>query len=74
MELLGQLEIILTQQVLLNLKISGTQTDSLAGGRKSTVITGVTEEYDGSTWTTSSATMGTARYILAGFGSRSSML
>jgi hypothetical protein len=39
-----------------------------------TPITGATEEYDGSTWTTSPASFNTARTELAGTGTQASAL
>jgi len=40
----------------------GIQTATLGGGGYSTTTLNVTEEYDGATWTTSPATLGTAAY------------
>jgi hypothetical protein len=42
---------------------AGTQTAGLAFGGSSTCGTGATEEYDGSTWTTSPGSLNTARNI-----------
>jgi hypothetical protein len=39
-----------------------------------TPITGATEEYDGSTWTTSPGSLNTARLNLAGAGTQTSAL
>jgi hypothetical protein len=36
--------------------------------------TGATEEYDGSTWTSSPASLATARYYLGGAGTQSAAL
>ena len=49
---------------------AGTQTSALMGGGGSggTPVSGATESYDGSTWTTSPATMATARYAIGGAG------
>jgi hypothetical protein len=44
---------------------AGIQTNALAmlgGTGSSTYVTGITEEYDGSNWTTSPATLGTSLY------------
>jgi hypothetical protein len=47
---------------------AGTQTAALAFGGQP--VTGATEEYDGSTWTTSPGSMNTARQSLAGAGTQ----
>jgi hypothetical protein len=54
---------------------AGTQTAGLAfGGYMVQVITGATEEYDGSTWTTS-LLLNTAReYLIAGAGTQTAAL
>jgi hypothetical protein len=54
---------------------AGTQTAALAfGGNTATAITGATEEYDGSTWATSPASLSTARAGFAGTGTLTSAL
>jgi hypothetical protein len=40
----------------------------------SNTITGATEEYDGSSWTTSPGSLNTARYLLAGAGTQTAAL
>jgi hypothetical protein len=53
---------------------AGTQTAALAFGGETTVETGATEEYDGSTWTTSPGSLNTARRGLAGCGTQPAAL
>ena len=40
----------------------GVQTHAVVGGGFTTTATSATEEYGGTNWATSSATLGTARY------------
>ena len=49
----------------------GTQTSAIAFGGQTPPSTGVTEFYDGTTWTTNPATMSTARGQVAGTGTQS---
>jgi hypothetical protein len=54
---------------------AGTQTAGLAfGGEANPPITGATEEYDGSTWTTSPGSLNTARKGLAAGGTQTAAL
>ena len=54
---------------------AGTQTATLAfGGDSAGVVTGATESYNGTSWTTLPATMGTARHQLAGCGTQTAAL
>ena len=54
---------------------TGTQTEALAfGGYTGTAYTGSTEEYDGSTWSTSPGSLNTARGYLAGCGTQTAGL
>jgi hypothetical protein len=54
---------------------AGTQTAALGfGGYTGTANTGATEEYDGSTWTTSPGSLNTARNTLAGAGTQTAAL
>jgi hypothetical protein len=54
---------------------AGTQTAALAfGGNTGPPNTGATEEYDGSTWTTSPGSLNTARRYLAGCGTQTAAL
>jgi hypothetical protein len=46
----------------------------LAFGGGTPTITGATEEYDGTSWTTSPASLNTARYALAGAGTQAAAL
>jgi hypothetical protein len=58
-----------------NLAGCGTQTAGLAfGGYTGTVRTGATEEYDGTSWTTSPTGLNTARNSLAGAGTQTAGL
>jgi hypothetical protein len=50
----------------------GTQTAALAFGGQP--LTGATEEYDGSTWTSSPGSLNTTRYGLAGAGIQTAAL
>jgi hypothetical protein len=52
---------------------AGTQTAGLAFGGEIAPVTGATEEYDGSTWTTPGS-LNTARYILGGTGIQTAAL
>jgi hypothetical protein len=53
----------------------GTQTAALAfGGEDPAGITGVTEEYDGSTWTSNPTGLNTARTGLGGAGTQTAAL
>jgi hypothetical protein len=52
----------------------GIQTAALAFGGNVPPATGATELYDGTSWTTSSATLGTARYDFAGAGTQTAGL
>jgi hypothetical protein len=42
---------------------AGIQTAALAFGGYTPPVTGATEEYDGTSWTTLPSSMGTARYL-----------
>jgi hypothetical protein len=53
---------------------AGTQTAALGFGGYSHPITGATEEYDGSTWTSSPTGLNTAREQLAGCGTQTAAL
>jgi hypothetical protein len=54
---------------------AGTQTAALAfGGDNPPPVTGATEEYDGSTWTTSPVSLNTARNFLGGAGTQTAAL
>jgi hypothetical protein len=54
---------------------AGTQTAALAfGGSDPVAITGATEEYDGSTWTSNPTGLNTARYLLASAGTQTAAL
>ena len=53
---------------------AGTQTAALAFGGKTPSNTGSTEEYDGSSWTTSPGSLNDARGYLAGAGTQTSAL
>jgi hypothetical protein len=53
---------------------AGTQTAALAFGGYTTVNTGATEEYDGTTWATSPGSLNTARRGLAGAGTQTAAL
>ena len=53
---------------------AGTQTAGLAFGGNTPPATGATEEYDGSTWTSSPVSMNTARGYLGGCGTQASAL
>ena len=50
----------------------GTQTAALFAGGDSGSVTGATESWDGSSWTTQSSSMNTARFLSAGSGSQTS--
>jgi hypothetical protein len=52
----------------------GTQTAALAFGGYTTANTGATEEYDGSTWTSSPASLSTARRELGSAGTQTAAL
>jgi hypothetical protein len=52
----------------------GTQTAALAFGGNPPPVTGATEEYDGSTWTTFPISLNTARTALAGAGTQTAAL
>jgi hypothetical protein len=58
----------------LNLAGAGTQTAALAFGGRYPPTTGATEEYDGTTWTTSPGSLNTARYLLGGAGTQTAAL
>jgi hypothetical protein len=59
----------------LNLAGVGTQTAALAfGGYAGAAYTGATEEYDGTSWSTSPASLGTARSNLGEAGTQASAL
>jgi hypothetical protein len=51
----------------------GTQTSALAFGGDLPPTTGATEQYDGTSWT-STTSMSTARYLLAGAGTQPAAL
>jgi hypothetical protein len=53
---------------------AGTQTAGLAFGGLDTANTAATEEYDGSTWTTSPGSLATARRYLRGCGTQTAGL
>jgi hypothetical protein len=53
---------------------AGTQTAALAFGGGTPTVTGATEEYNGTTWTTSPASLNTARSQLAGAGTQAAAL
>jgi hypothetical protein len=52
---------------------AGTQTAALAFGGLTTVATGATEEYNGTSWTSSNS-LNTARYNLGGAGTQTAGL
>ncbi len=52
----------------------GTQTLALAFGGGNPSATGATELYNGTTWSTSPATLGTSRSSLAGAGTQTAAL
>ena len=52
---------------------AGTQTAAVAFGG-TPPVTGATEEYDGSTWTSSPGSLNTARRLLAGAGTQTAAL
>jgi hypothetical protein len=59
----------------LTLAGAGTQTAGLAfGGQSPPTVSGATEEYDGSTWTSNPTGLNTARYGLAGCGTQTAAL
>ena len=58
----------------INLAGSGIQTAGLAFGGNIPPLTGATESYNGSTWTTSPNTLNTSRQALAGAGTQTSAL
>jgi hypothetical protein len=47
----------------MNLAGCGTQTAALAFGGYVPPVTGATEEYDGTSWTTNPGSLNTARFI-----------
>jgi hypothetical protein len=53
---------------------AGIQTAALAFGGFTPTITGATEEYDGSTWTTSPVSMNTTKSIGVGRGTQTAAL
>jgi hypothetical protein len=53
---------------------AGTQTATVDFGGDTPANTGATEEYNGSAWTTSPATMATLRRQLAGAGTQTAAL
>jgi hypothetical protein len=52
----------------------GTQTAALAFGGEVPPITGATEEYDGTNWTSNPTGLNTARKVLAGAGTQTAGL
>jgi hypothetical protein len=57
-----------------NLGGAGTQTAALAFGGTTGSLSAATEEYDGTSWSTSPVSMSTARRNLAGAGTQASAL
>jgi hypothetical protein len=53
---------------------AGIQTSALAFGGYTTTVTGVTEEYDGTSWSTSPVSLNTARTGLGEAGTQTSAL
>jgi hypothetical protein len=73
MEQLGQL-LLEFKYSKRNLGGAGIQTAALAFGGILHLTTGATEEYDGTSWTTSPASLNTARRSLAGAGTQTAAL
>ena len=53
-----------------NLGSAGTQTLAIAFGGYITAATGATETWNGTSWTTSPATLGTPRQVIEGVGTQ----
>jgi hypothetical protein len=53
---------------------AGIQTAAIAFGGSTGSITGATEEYDGSAWTSSPGSLNTARNYVAGAGTQTAAL
>jgi hypothetical protein len=63
MVLLGQLHQVVLNTARRGLAGCGIQTAALAFGGRNPGVTAATEEYDGTSWTTNSASLSTARYL-----------